>query len=535
MSVSSGSTGPTEVIGDGFEGCVVKPAFPNNDGPHDRNVAKIFFRRGNAAEALAKNADLGLIGIEPSLFPYTRTFKGRNVPGSLRERCRVVSDEQALGVVRMTNLGVDFFTLLEQPLLVAQIQRLPLSQVLENGVKRLFQTILKLRKARRIHFDVRFENVLLDPATGTFTLIDYGRITEDKDIVKRSLAKHLYDQFPPEMMFWLSAQYEKWRGSGKVAADQKKALKAAVAAAEANEEAANAEVVDVIDEIQAVAAEANVDAAQKALALAKKAYKEYIETNDLQRGQWLDYMYTNGKKYKDLNELEQDIVRKAFVPSCELWTSIYPKIVNNIEKHGPSEVLTALKRITDLNTSDKDKLAGRAFEKMLQLAGEAFEILFDPAIEDFIKEGVATKEGLMASFKQQSIDTIDSYGAALCVLMFFNQYFAYSVNWLNCPPDVKNMLYTILLPMININYMNRVGIDDRTITELESLIERVKAREEGPSSSSAAASSSAASSSSSSSAASSAVKRAPSSGGRRAKKLKSRRRCPVRRRRTHRK
>ena len=527
MSVSSGSSGPTEVIGDGSEGCVVKPAFPNNDGPHDRNVAKIFFRRGNAAEALAKNAELGLIGIEPSLFPYTRTFKGRNVPGSLRERCRVVSDEQALGVVRMTNLGVDFFTLLEQPLLVAQIQRLPLSQVLENGVKRLFQTILKLRKAGMIHFDVRFENVLLDPATGTFTLIDYGRITKDEDIVKRSLAKHLYDRFPPEMMFWLSAQYELYRNRY----EQSKA------AAEAAVKAAEAAAAEAADETEAADAAADTDAARDALALAKQQFNINIQTYDLQRDEWLDYMYTNGKRYEDLNESEQEDVRKAFVPSCELWTSIYPVIVNNIEKRGPSEVLTALKRITDLTTRDKNELAGRAFEKMLQLAGRAFEILFDPAIEDFIKEGVATKEGLMASFKQQSIDTIDSYGAALCVLMFFNQYFAYSVNWLNCPPDVKEMLYIkLLLPMIDIDYMNRVGIDDRTITELESLIERVKAHE-GGSSSSAAASSSAASSSSSSSssAASSAVKRAPSSGGRRAKKLKSRRRCPVRRRKTHRK
>ena len=212
-----------------------------------------------------------------------------------------------------------------------------------------------------------------------------------------------------------------------------------------------------------------------------------------------------------MNDTNKEKLKQAFAPSCELWTSNYPVIVNNIEKYGPSEVVTALKRITDLTTSDKDKLAGRAFK-----------VLFDPAIEDFIKEGVATKEGLMASFKQQSIDTIDSYGAALCVLMFFNQYFAYSVNWLNCPPDVKKSLYIdLLLPMIDIDYMKRVGIDDRTITELESLIERVKAREEGPSSSSSAASS--------------AVKRVSSSGGRRAKKLKSRRRCPVRRRRTHRK
>ena len=496
---------------------MVKPAFPNNDGPHDRNVAKIFFRRGNAAEALTRNAQLGSLGIEPSLFPYTRTFKGRNVPGSLRGRCRVVSDEQALDVVRMTNLGVDFFTLLEQPLLVAQIQRLPLSQVLENGVKRLFQTILKLRNAGMIHFDVRFENVLLDPATGTFTLIDYGRITKDEDIVKRSLAKHLYDRFPPEMMFWLSAQYELYRNRY----EQSKA------AAEAAVKAAEAAAAEAADETEAADAAADTDAARDALALAKQQFNINIQTYDLQRDQWLDYLYTNGKMFKDLNETNKEKLKKAFAPSCELWTSIYPVIVNNIEKYGPSEVVTALKRITDLNTSDKDKLAGRAFK-----------VLFDPAIEDFIKEGVATKEGLMASFKQQSIDTIDSYGAALCVLMFFNQYFAYSVNWLNCPPDVKEMLYIkLLLPMIDIDYMNRVGIDDRTITELESLIERVKAREEGPSSSSAAASSSAASSSSSSSssAASSAVKRVSSSGGRRAKKLKSRRRCPVRRRRTHRK
>ena len=429
----------------------------------------------------------------------------------------------------MPNLGVDFFTLLEQPLLVAQIQRLPLSQVLENGVKRLFQTILKLRNARVIHFDVRFENVMLDPATGTFTLIDYGRITKDEDIVKRSLANHLYDRFPPEMMFWLSAEYERWRRNGKVAADEKKAFKTAVEAAVANVKTAKDDAEDVIDETQAAEAAANVDAANNALALAKKTYNEYIEGNDLQRGQWLDYLYTNRKGYKVLDVSEQDIVRKAFAPSCELWTSIYPEIVNNIEKHGPSEVVTMLKQITYLKDIDKKDLASRAFE-----------ILFDPAIEYFNKKGVATREDRMASFKQQSIDTIDSYGAALCVLMFFNQYFADSVNWMNCPPDVKNALYNILLPMIDIDYMERVGIDDKTIEELNLLIERVKAHEGGFAASSAAFKSSAAASSAASkpseaSSSSSAAKRVSSSGGRRSKKLKPRRRCSVRQRRTHRK
>jgi len=512
MSVSSGSTdpiGPTTFVASGSEGCVVKPAFPNNDGPHERNVAKIFFRKKNAKNALNRNAQLGSIGIEPSMFPYTRTFKGRNVPGPFRERCRVVSDEQDLGVVRMPNLGVDFFTLLEEPSLVAQIQRLPLSAVLENGVLRLFQTILKLRKAGVIHFDVRFENVMLDPTTGTFTLIDYGRIINDKDIVNRTIAKHLYDRFPPEMILWLSSEYELYRRRYEQVKDKVEA-DAAAAAEEGLPQ----------DEIEAAEAAEAAGAREETLALAKQQFTLDIRNNALQRDQWLNLLYEKGRLYKDLNEENKGKLQAAFAPSCELWTSIYPDLVNNIEKHGQSDVVTALTQITGLNTINKNELAGRVFE-----------VLFDPAIVSFIEKGATTREGLMASFKRQSINTIDSYGAALCVLMFFNKYFANSVNWLNCPTDVKNALYMdILIPMIDINYEHRVGIDDETITKLNSLIERMKEHKRGFSSSSSSFSAAAPSS-----AATTLLERATSRGGRRTKKLKSRRRCPSKRRRTQRK
>ena len=534
-SGSSGSTGPTTFVAAGSEGCVVKPAFPNNDGPHDRNVAKIFFKRGNAAEALTRNAELGSLGIEPSLFPYTRTFKGSNVPEPFRENCGIKNVENPIEVVRMPNLGVDFLYFIDQAKkptdisrFVKQIKRLPLSQVLTNGVLHLFETILKLRKASAIHGDLRFENVMLDPVTGTFTLIDYGKLVSDKDIMTHSIGTLLYHQFPPEMMFWLSAQYEQVRNR----------YETAKAAAEAAVEAA----AEAADETEAEGAAANKDAADEALALVKQNFKLNIEKYKLQRDHWLDYLYTNGKKYEDLDESQKRTVRRAFIPSYDRWVFIYSIIISYIRKYEKSSVVVALKRIASVTAEDPEILIGNMFRNV-----------FDRTIQRLIEEGVTTREGFIAGFKKQSINTIDSYGAALCVLLFFDRYFDDNDNWRNCPTEVRQGLYHMLINMIAINYKDRREINDELIGRLRSFIDEVKAQEaaksssaaasatseEGPSSSSAASkpaeASASSSSSSSSSAASSAVKRVPSSGGRRAKKLKSRRRCPVRRRKTHRK
>jgi hypothetical protein len=251
-----------------------------------------------------------------------------------------------------------------------------------------------------------------------------------------------------------------------------------------------------------------------------------------------------------LDESQRGRVRKAFIPSYDRWVSIYYIIISYITKYEKSSVVEALKRIASVTTENLERLIDNMFRNV-----------FDPTIQRLIEEGVTTREGFIAGFKKQSINTIDSYGAALCVLLFFDRYFDDTDNWRNCPTEVRKGLYRMLIDMIAINYNGRQVINDELIGLLRSFIDEVKAQEAtksssaaasaasegGPSASSAAfnpseASSSAAASSaapkpseasSSSSSSSSAAKR--SSGGRRSKKLKPRRRCSVRRRRTHRK
>ena len=159
----------------------------------------------------------------------------------------------------------------------------------------------------------------------------------------------------------------------------------------------------------------------------------------------------------------------------------------------------------------------------------------------------------MAYFKEKSIDTIDSYGIGLCVLLFFGKYFAKDANWMNCPKEIRDALYArILVPMIEINYKGRLHIDE-ALDLLDQLIDMVEeheglvaaeeaaevgaevAAEEGP----ALAAEEAANEEEVSGGplkrrriGNTPANEASSSGGRRSKKLKSRRRPNKKRRRT---
>ena len=410
---------------------MVKPAFPNNDGvPHPENVSKIYFREGNADEALITNAGLQSIGIPQLMFPYERTFKGSNVPEfnsrgtNLRAKCQITSPESPIKVLRMKNLGSDFVRLINDKALVAQIQTLSLSTVLRRGVRPLFETIAALRSRGLIHNDVRFENVMIDPATGIMTLIDYGLLMKDDQMKDNSKALGVYYQFPPEVMLWLSAQYKQ-----------------------------------VYQTYQN-------DRVTKGEERALKTYKQYINKYDLYRDNDLEQLYKSGRRYATLETADIPKIIEDFTPSFKTWVKVFPHLIYDIQKHEPSAAIAALKQVTDAHKLSNDTLINAVFTK-----------IFDPVMEECDVKGISERRDRMAYFKEKSIDTIDSYGIGLCVLLFFGKYFAKDANWMNCPKEIRDALYArILVPMIEINYKGRLHIDE-ALDLLDQLIDMVEEHE----------------------------------------------------------
>jgi len=418
-------------VAEGSEGCVVKPAFPNSDGvPHPENVSKIYFREENAEEALITNAGLQSIGIPQIMFPYERTFKGSNVPEfnsrgtNLKAKCRITSPERPIKVLRMKNLGSDFVKLVNDEALVAQIQKLSLSTVLRRGVRPLFETIAALRSRGLIHNDVRFENVMIDPTTGIMTLIDYGLLTRDDRMKDNSKALEVYYQFPLEVILWLSAQYKQ-----------------------------------VYQTYQN-------DHGTKGVEKALERYEKNIKKYDLYRDNDLERLYKKDRRYATLESEGKRKLIEDFTPSFKTWVKVFPHLIYDIQKHEPSAAITALKKVTDAYTLSKKTLIDAVFKK-----------IFDPAMEECDAKGIDDRRDRMAYFKEKSIDTIDSYGIGLCVLLFFGKYFAKDTNWINCHKEIRDALYVnILVPMVEIDYKRRLHIDD-ALDLLDQVIDRVEQEE----------------------------------------------------------
>ena len=123
-------------------------------------------------------------------------------------RCRIQPTNTDIGVIRMPNLGVDLYKVYKafvrknKPGLVEAIQRLPLIDLLKKGVRPLFHTVQALRNNRRLHRDIKMENIMIQPSTGEMHIIDYDLEGPDKSITGLKLKDGHLMNYPPESVLW---------------------------------------------------------------------------------------------------------------------------------------------------------------------------------------------------------------------------------------------------------------------------------------------------------------------------------------------
>lgn len=219
------SAPPTyEVLGSGTYGCIVEPALKNvgEESVKPGYVSKVFFNsvnaKGNkiqsknvARKAITNNSRLGTYKILND--PYTRTFKAENADMAQIAKlngnpCRIQPTNANIGVIRMPNLGVDIYRVYDafvnksNPDLLHVIQGLPLLDLLEKGVKPVFETIQALRRNGRLHMDIKMENIMVQPYTGEMRIIDYDLEGPDENIRRLKLGDEHLVNYPPESILW---------------------------------------------------------------------------------------------------------------------------------------------------------------------------------------------------------------------------------------------------------------------------------------------------------------------------------------------
>ena len=204
---------PFEVMGQGSYGCVVKPALTNVvDGSpknYPGNVSKIFYDEEAAKEALVKaNFWYRTFGEkEHKMSDYVQKYSYATLPGEIKAKCAGLGSDRPIYVTRMPNLGVSINELARHPDLIAQIRRVPFERILQQ-IDKLFNQIKVIYEKGYVHGDIRSPNVVVDPATGVFTIIDFD-IFEPVDVFFNIYNEHLgYYSNPPESL--LNIKILKW-------------------------------------------------------------------------------------------------------------------------------------------------------------------------------------------------------------------------------------------------------------------------------------------------------------------------------------
>jgi serine/threonine protein kinase len=176
----------------------LRPALPNiNEAgtlqEFPDNVTKIFYKQKDL-DKIIRIAPLLPEIMGPNeghrITPYKRRIKGRNIPDKTRRNLSV-GDENDLFAVRMPYLGT---TIGRVKSVQAEIRRLPILTLITQMRKVLTQ-VQTLVQHDYIHGDIRDVNVMIDPLTGTITIIDF-------DLLSRTESFGITGAYnnPPEVM-----------------------------------------------------------------------------------------------------------------------------------------------------------------------------------------------------------------------------------------------------------------------------------------------------------------------------------------------
>lgn len=210
----------------GAAGCVVKPALPNGKREFPDQVTKLYFDRPTipitseeaASHAVAVNEKVGEMGFERLVFPYKTKLKMKEIPTEINSDCmlgaRVAG--RTVGVTHSPNLGIDFFELYsiftnsqspgqeEAKTYMETVRALPFETIME-GIGEMLKALAILNTNKKIHKDVRLENMMFNPTTGIIKLIDFDEMIDmTKEMIDDwKIPSRLMAAFP-EMALWNS-------------------------------------------------------------------------------------------------------------------------------------------------------------------------------------------------------------------------------------------------------------------------------------------------------------------------------------------
>lgn len=209
----------------GAAGCVVKPALPNGEREFPDQVTKLYFDRPTmtsekaASRAVAVNEKVGKMGFERSVFPYKNKLKKENIPPELNSACKLGAHvaDRTVGVTHSPNLGIDFFELYsiftnskspeqeEAKTYMEKVRAIPFETIMK-GIGEMLKALVILNTNKKIHKDVRLENMMFNPTTGIIKLIDFDEMIDmNREMIDDwKIPSRLMTAFPPEMALWNS-------------------------------------------------------------------------------------------------------------------------------------------------------------------------------------------------------------------------------------------------------------------------------------------------------------------------------------------
>lgn len=220
LDMAAAAESAYKIIPGGY-GVVAIPALPNkneSDAPiefGDKYVTKFFYNPGEKNSAMLAAAKLPeLLGEENTghaMYNYKRNYTYKNIPTSLKSQFRKsletgelqfnkasqIAHASKIPMVRMPNLGIDILNVTEDSAAIEKLRKVPVEVVLNQMLKVLRQLKYLNESSAYIHGDVRDTNIVINPETGTTTLIDFDVLTPEKDIFKFK-NMYLYSS-PPEL------------------------------------------------------------------------------------------------------------------------------------------------------------------------------------------------------------------------------------------------------------------------------------------------------------------------------------------------
>lgn len=194
------------VIGQGSYGRVISPALPNQINGKRVNfpghVTKLYFTEKTYHNAQASSKRIqDIIGknerlhMEPYQYPYTAKNLPRNILQGL-ESTVIQANDQPVYMAHTPHLGYSLVQAVHHPRMIDRMRSMPIGHFLLE-VARMFRQTEAMFQNGMIHGDITINNILYNPNTHIFSIIDYDLMTDTHTFVEKSLP-YRHFTYPPE-------------------------------------------------------------------------------------------------------------------------------------------------------------------------------------------------------------------------------------------------------------------------------------------------------------------------------------------------